>query len=307
MKSRRLNLLVAILALTVVYVAFTSREHMSPPQDDVFLMREGQPGGGVRIPLPADVTIKYGADTRWVKKDFKKGYMFRCDNNEFGNDPAYGSSKSCYTVAPQIEKPAQPATPSSTSTGTPSGSSTGSQPPRESSQVVNKNGTFVKKGGDDIAAVEPGCVFVSSSSLSLDACKSACLSDPACTNINYHVPTGGCQFRRCNNPSDPVGSKYSGWNMYAFMASNPMDPTGAMTSFAAKMKGIGEVASERGSSAFSSASELLGSTASSFGYILSVIAIIVIGVIIAAFAWKMFMGSSSASTINSAPTNIISR
>ena len=287
MKSRRLNLLVAILALTVVYVAFTSREHMSPPQDDVFLMREGQPGGGVRIPLPADVTIKYGADTRWVKKDFKKGYMFRCDNNEFGNDPAYGTGKSCYTVAPQIEKPAQP--------------------PRESSQVVNKNGTFVKKGGDDIAAVEPGCVFVSSSSLSLDACKSACLSDPACTNINYHVPTGGCQFRRCNNPSDPVGSKYSGWNMYAFMASNPMDPTGAMTSFAAKMKGIGEVASEGGSSAFSSASELLGSTASSFGYILSVIAIIVIGVIIAAFAWKMFMGSSSASTINSAPTNIISR
>ena len=287
MKSRRLNLLVAILALTVVYVAFTSREHMSPPQDDVFLMREGQPGGGVRIPLPADVTIKYGADTRWVKKDFKKGYMFRCDNNEFGNDPAYGSSKSCYTVAPQIEKPAQP--------------------PSETIQVVNKNGTFVKKGGDDIAAVEPGCVFVSSSSLSLDACKSACLSDPACTNINYHVPTGGCQFRRCNNPSDPVGSKYSGWNMYAFMASNPMDPTGAMTSFAAKMKGIGEVASERGSSAFSSASELLGSTASSFGYILSVIAIIVIGVIIAAFAWKMFMGSSSASTINSAPTNIISR
>lgn len=286
MKSRRLNLLVAILALTVVYLAFTSREHMSPPQDDVFLMREGQPDGGLRIPLPKDVTIKYGADTRWVKKDFKKGYMFRCDNNEFGNDPAYGSSKSCYTVAPQIEKPAQP--------------------PSETIQVVNKNGTFVKKGGDDIAAVEPGCVFVSSSSLSLDACKSACLSDPACTNINYHVPTGGCQFRRCNNPSDPVGSKYSGWNMYAFIASNPMDPTGAMTSFAAKMKGIGEVASERGSSAFSSASELLGSTVSSFGYILSVVAIIVIGVIIAAVAWKMFMGSSSASTINSAPT-IISR
>jgi hypothetical protein len=257
-------------------------------KDDFFLMKEGQPDGGLRIPLPTDVTIKYGADTRWVKKDFKKGYMFRCDNNEFGNDPAYGTSKSCYTVAttPQIEKPAQP--------------------PSETIQVVNKNGTFVKKGGDDIAAVEPGCVFVSSSSLSLDACKSACLSDPACTNINYHVPTGGCQFRRCNNPSDPVGRKYSGWNMYAFMASNPMDPTGAMTSFAAKMKGIGEVASERGSSAFSSASELLGSTVSSFGYILSVVAIIVIGVIIAAFAWKMFMGSSSASTINSAPT-IISR
>jgi len=289
MKSRRLNLLVAILALTVVYVAFTSREHMSfSSKDDFFLMKEGQPDGGLRIPLPTDVTIKYGADTRWVKKDFKKGYMFRCDNNEFGNDPAYGTSKSCYTVAttPQIEKPAQP--------------------PSETIQVVNKNGTFVKKGGDDIAAVEPGCVFVSSSSLSLDACKSACLSDPACTNINYHVPTGGCQFRRCNNPSDPVGRKYSGWNMYAFMASNPMDPTGAMTSFAAKMKGIGEVASERGSSAFSSASELLGSTVSSFGYILSVVAIIVIGVIIAAFAWKMFMGSSSASTINSAPT-IISR
>ena len=287
MKSRRLNLLVAILALTVVYLAFTSREHMSfSSKDDFFLMKEGQPDGGLRIPLPTDVTIKYGADTRWVKKDFKKGYMFRCDNNEFGNDPAYGSSKSCYTVAPQIEKPAQP--------------------PSETIQVVNKNGTFVKKGGDDIAAVEPGCVFVSSSSLSLDACKSACLSDPACTNINYHVPTGGCQFRRCNNPSDPVGSKYSGWNMYAFIASNPMDPTGAMTSFAAKMKGIGEVASERGSSAFSSASELLGSTVSSFGYILSVVAIIVIGVIIAAVAWKMFMGSSSASTINSAPT-IISR
>jgi hypothetical protein len=287
MKSRRLNLLVAILALTVVYLAFTSREHMSfSSKDDFFLMKEGQPDGGLRIPLPTDVTIKYGADTRWVKKDFKKGYMFRCDNNEFGNDPAYGTSKSCYTVAPQIEKPAQP--------------------PSETIQVVNKNGTFVKKGGDDIAAVEPGCVFVSRSSLSLDACKSACLSDPACTNINYHVPTGGCQFRRCNNPSDPVGSKYSGWNMYAFIASNPMDPTGAMTSFAAKMKGIGEVASERGSSAFSSASELLGSTVSSFGYILSVVAIIVIGVIIAAVAWKMFMGSSSASTINSAPT-IISR
>ena len=293
MKSRRLNLLLALLALTVVYVAFTSREHMSPSQDDVFFLREGQPGGGVRIPLPADVTIKYGADTRWVKKDFKKGYMFKCDNNEFGNDPAYGTGKSCYTVAPEIQKPAQPPT------GTPSGS--------ENSQVVNKNGTFVKKGADNIAAVEPGCVFVSSSSLSLDACKASCISNPACTNINYHVPSGGCQLRRCQNPSDPVGSNYSGWNMYAFIASNPMDPTGAMTSFAAKMKGIGEVASEGGSSAFSSASELLSSTASSFGYILSVVAIIVIGVIIAAFAWKMFMGSSSASTINSAPTNIISR
>ena len=287
MKSRRLNLLLALLALTVVYVAFTSREHMSPSQDDVFFLREGEPGGGFRIPLLADVTIKYGADTRWVKKDFKKGDMFRCDNNEFGNDPAYGTGKSCYTVAPEIQKPAQP--------------------PSESSQVVNKNGTFVKKGGDNIAAVDPGCVFVSGLSLSLDACKSACLSDPACTNINYHVPSGGCQLRRCNNPSDPVGRNFPGWNMYAFIASNPMDPTGAMTSFAAKMKGIGEVASEGGSSAFSSASELLGSTASSFGYILSVVAIIVIGVIIAAFAWKMFMGSSSASTINSAPTNIISR
>ena len=287
MKSRRLNLLLALLALTVVYVAFTSREHMSPSQDDVFLMKESEPAFGIKIPLPKDVTIKYGADTRWVKKDFKKGDMFRCDNNQFGKDPAYGTGKSCYTVAPEIQKPAQP--------------------PSESSQVVNKNGTFVKKGGDNIAAVDPGCVFVSGLSLSLDACKSACLSDPACTNINYHVPSGGCQLRRCNNPSDPVGRNFPGWNMYAFIASNPMDPTGAMTSFAAKMKGIGEVASEGGSSAFSSASELLGSTASSFGYILSVVAIIVIGVIIAAFAWKMFMGSSSASTINSAPTNIISR
>jgi len=280
---------------------------MSPSQDDVFLMKEGEPAFGIKIPLPKDVTIKYGADTRWVKKDFKKGDMFRCDNNQFGNDPAYGTGKSCYEVAPEIQKPTQP----STNTGT--ASSTNAQPPTgtpsgsENSQVVNKNGTFVKKGADNIAAVEPGCVFVSSSSLSLDACKASCISNPACTNINYHVPSGGCQLRRCQNPSDPVGSNYSGWNMYAFIASNPMDPTGAMTSFAAKMKGIGEVASEGGSSAFSSASELLGSTASSFGYILTVVAIIVIGVIIAAFAWKMFMGSSSASMINSAPTNIISR
>lgn len=275
MKSRRLNLLFGILALTVVYVAFTSREHMlSPPikpppfnYGDNALRSIRDPQGGIaELKRALEAEHKYQEDMKAYEK--QQGNMDSKNVNSGTASEGEG----------------------------PSGS--------ESSKVVNKNGTFVKKGEDNTAAVEPGCVFVSSSSISLDACKSACLSDPACTNINYHVPSGGCQFRRCNNPSDPVGSKYSGWNMYAFIASNPMDPTGAMTSFAAKMKGIGEVASEGGSSAFSSASELLGSTASSFGYILTVVAIIVIGVIIAAFAWKMFMGSSSASMINSAPTII---
>lgn len=263
-------------------------------EKEVFMMREGEPGGGLRIPLPKDSTIKYGADTRWVKKDFKKGDMFRCDNNQFGNDPAYGTSKSCYDVAPDAEASSQ------NSSGT--------------SEITNKNGTFKKMGGDNTAASEPGCIFISNTVVSLDACKSSCISDPACTNINYHVPSGVCQRRRCNNPSRPVGSTFPGWNMYAFFASNPMDPEGSMSSYLAKIKGVGELASEGasgffssegGSGAFSHASEFLGSTVSSFGYILGVIAIIAGGVIIAVFAWKMFMGSSSASMINSAPSNII--
>jgi hypothetical protein len=343
---------------------------MSIPEDDSFLLKEGQPPLGATFPIPVDVTIKYGADTRWVKKDFKKGDKFRCDNNTFGKDPAYGSGKSCWVVGTKSSENMNSKNVNSgaaSQTGTSSGDiflfaeGGGPSAPAEenvtikygadtrwatkefkkgetfkcdnatfgdpaygtrkscfrvvpllekSSSDITKNGRFTQSGGEDTGCIEPGCIFIRNYKASLDKCKYDCLSDPACTNINYNSADEACQQRRCNNPEDPIGTRNPGWTMFAFIPTDPMDPDGKMSKLTAAMRGVGEIATqanEYGNLAWSEASLLLDEGVSTFGYVLGVIALIVFGVAITLFAWKTLFGSSSASTINSAPPNIISR
>ena len=250
---------------------------------DYFTANEGSPADPNEqyVAPEGGITIKYGAgEYGWTKKFIKAGDSWRCDNNTFG-DPAYGQAKSCFREVAGIGK--------------------------SSSDIVD-NGRLEQSGGDDTACIEPGCVFIRNYKTSLEKCKYDCLSDPACTNINYHSKDEGCQLRRCNDPKDPIGTRWPGWTMFKFIPTDPMDPYGKMSKLTAGAEEIGKIAkkaNEYGKLAWSEASLLLENGFSQFGYILSVIGLIVLGTIITVFAWKTFVGSSLA--INSSPPNIISR